>query len=326
MLSGDLVDDGDRGLAQDGDRRDDDLILSGILLQGKKGLILPCQENIPLSVLHKRGRGAPGTGVEYDDISVQLPDGFQDLLLALPLLFKVVPGGQVIPHRAARGLGVGGDHTDVVPDQVIPVVDLFGVAAPHQEDDRRGVGRTVQRIFRDKTIVDQACVRNHLYISLKRQGHNIRLQTVGDLQRLFPGAAVGLGHFDLLPCQLLVMVLKDLVVGRIELAGGIVGYIGQLDHFPLRAILFRLRPGAASRRTGRPGTGPGRAAAGRKRPGRHHGRDQHSCGSFCCRCHSLSSSPKAVSRIFCFFRFPYNSIMILHHFFPFSLSILKIPS
>ena len=136
VLPGDLVDDSDRGLAQDRDGGNDDLILSGILLQRKESLILPCQENISLSVFHKRGCGTSRSGIQHNDIPVQFADRFEDLLFALPLLLKEIPGSQIIPHRPSRGLRIGGDHSDIFSDQITPVIDLFRIAASHKENDR----------------------------------------------------------------------------------------------------------------------------------------------------------------------------------------------
>ena len=55
------------------------------------------------------------------------------------------PSGEVIPPRAARGLGVRRDHRHAGLHQVVPVLDALGIALAHEEHDGRGVGRAVVR-------------------------------------------------------------------------------------------------------------------------------------------------------------------------------------
>ena len=61
-------------------------------------------------------------------------------LVAAVGLQRPAQGRQVVPARAARGLGVRRDDADAGLDQVGPVVDALRIALAHHEQDGRGVG------------------------------------------------------------------------------------------------------------------------------------------------------------------------------------------
>src|SRR3546814_5595883 len=56
-------------------------------------------------------------------------------------LTAIGPGGEEVPARAAARLGIGGDDLHPRLHQVAPVPDSLRIAAAHEKDDRRGIGR-----------------------------------------------------------------------------------------------------------------------------------------------------------------------------------------
>ena len=77
-------------------------------------------------------------------MGVEIGDEVLDLgFVAAELAVGPGPGREVVPARAARGLGVRRDDLDAVLDQVAPVIDALGVALADEEDDGRGIGRRV---------------------------------------------------------------------------------------------------------------------------------------------------------------------------------------
>ena len=117
-------------------------------------------------------------------------------LVAARLLQRVAPGRQVVPARAARGLGVGRDHRDAGLHQVVPVLDALGVALAHQEHDGRGVGRAVVRQPLLPVRRQQPGLGDGVDVVGQRQRDHVGLQPVDDRARLLARAAVRLldGH------------------------------------------------------------------------------------------------------------------------------------
>ena len=138
-----LVDDGDRRLCLDGERRHDDVEFVGAkLVEREEGLVLPSKQNVADAALREGGGRAARAGIEHRHVGVEILDELLVLVLVVAeLLVGVSPGGEIVPARAARGLRVRRDDLDAVLGQVIPILDPFRVPFADQEDDGRGVGR-----------------------------------------------------------------------------------------------------------------------------------------------------------------------------------------
>jgi hypothetical protein len=123
---------------------DVELILAEFL-QRQIGLVLPGQQHVADAALREGGGRSARAGVQHRHVAVKRAD---EVLRVLAVLFGPGPGGQIVPARAAAGLGVGRDHLHPFGHQVAPVLDALGVPLAHQEDDGRGIGRRVVRQFR----------------------------------------------------------------------------------------------------------------------------------------------------------------------------------
>ena len=133
----DLVDNADRRFGKDGDRRRDQIELVGAeFLERQIGFVFPGDQHVANAALDKGGGRAAGAGIQHLDVGEQLFDEIPGAGLgAARLLERVTPCREVVPAGAAGGLGVGGDDGDAGFDQVVPVMDFFGVALAHQEHD-----------------------------------------------------------------------------------------------------------------------------------------------------------------------------------------------
>ena len=110
----------------------------------QEGLVLPGQQHVAEAALGEgRGRAA-GTGVEHRHVAEQVAEiGLGLGLVAAELVQRPAIGREVVPARAARGLGVRRDHRDARLGEVAPVLDALRIALADQEHDGRGVGRAV---------------------------------------------------------------------------------------------------------------------------------------------------------------------------------------
>ena len=144
------------------------------------------------------------------------------------LLERVSPGAQIIPARAAGGLGIGRDHRNAGLHQIVPILDVFGIALSHQEHDRRGVGSAVLRQPLLPVGRKQAGVLgNSVDVVGQRQGYDIGLQTVNHRAGLLARSTVGLLDRDCLAGLRLPVFGESLVEILIQLARRIVGNIQQ---------------------------------------------------------------------------------------------------
>ena len=139
------VDQRHRRLGQDRKVGHHDLELVGAeLLQDQEGFVLPVDQYIADSTLGEGRGGAARTRIEYRHVLI---DGLDELprgrLVALGPVELIGPGCEVVPTRAAGGLGVRRHHRDARPGEIGPVLDALGVSLAHDEDDRRCIGRTV---------------------------------------------------------------------------------------------------------------------------------------------------------------------------------------
>ena len=194
LVGGDVArDQRDRRLGDDRDRgqHDVELVLAEFV-QRQERLVLPRQQHIADAALREGRRRAARAGVEHRHVGEERAHVVADLVLvAAELLVGPGPGREVVPAGAARGLRVRRDHLDVILDQVVPVLDFLGIAFPHEEHDRRGVGRRVARQLRLPVRRDLAgLLGDGIDVAGERQGDDLGLEPVDHRARLRAGAAV----------------------------------------------------------------------------------------------------------------------------------------
>ena len=229
--------------------RDDlELVLPHLLDQVIR-LVLPGEEHVADPALRERDRRSTRARVEHRHVLVERADELLDLrLVAAELLLRPGPRRQVVPARAARGLGVRRHHAGPRLGEVAPVLDAARVALAHDEHDGRRVGRRVVGQALLPAALDAARVLGDgVDVERQRQRRDVGLEAVDDRARLLARSAVRLVDVDRLPGLLLPLRRERLVDVLVQLARRIVGDVQQLD--------LRLRgPRAASKTPPPPAT------------------------------------------------------------------------
>ena len=105
------------------------------LLLGKDRLVLVADENVTLAGLQEGVQSIAGAGVPDDHARGQLLEELDGLVLGLAGIDLGLVGGEDVPLGAARRDRVGGDDRDVFADQVVPRLDVLGIAGPDIEHD-----------------------------------------------------------------------------------------------------------------------------------------------------------------------------------------------
>src|SRR5690606_1328018 len=181
--------------SQDGYRRHNDLeILRTELASRQGGFVRPGNEHITHATLNEGGSRSARTGIQHQDVLVQVRDELAGALLGAPLLAqRISPCGQIVPAGATGGLGIRSNDPYAWLDQIIPVADVLGIALAHQEYDGGGVRRTVLRQTRLPTGRN---IAGHLAdgVNVVGQGErdDVGLQPVDDGTRLRSRATVRL--------------------------------------------------------------------------------------------------------------------------------------
>src|SRR3546814_1442754 len=67
-----------------------------------------------------------------------------------------LPGGEVAVAAVAGGLRIRDDDADTRPDEVVPVLDVLGIAFAHEEQDRRPRWASLMREFVRPLRIDQS--------------------------------------------------------------------------------------------------------------------------------------------------------------------------
>ena len=216
------------GLGQDGDRGRDHVELGAEFLFEQIGLVLPRHQHVALVALRKRDGRAACAGVQHGHVAIQL--GHKVLGLGVPAVFALgkFPCRQVVPARAARGLGVGRDHLHIRAHQVVPVLDALGIALAHHQHDGGGVGRAVVRQALLPILGDPATVGvQRIGVARQRQRGYVGVQPVDDGAGLLARAAVALLDGHVLAGLGLPVLGKRLVELHIQLARRVVRHIEQ---------------------------------------------------------------------------------------------------
>ena len=140
---------------------------------------------------------------------------------------RISQGRQIAPAGAAGGFGIGRDHLHPRLHQVEPVVDVLGIALAHQEDDRRGVRRTIERQARLPVGGDQSALGDGVDVIGQSQGDHVRLKPIHDRPRLLAGAVVRLPYLDIAAAAPLPVRSKQTVVILVKLTRRVIAYIEQ---------------------------------------------------------------------------------------------------
>ena len=136
-----LVDHRDGRFGKNAQRWGDDFVFARILLENEMSLVLPREEDIPDLALRERGRRSPRARVEHWDILVELSEKLPRLGFIAAIRAQCISvGREIVPPRAAGGLGIRRDDRDTLLHQIAPILDGLRVILAHDKDNRRGVG------------------------------------------------------------------------------------------------------------------------------------------------------------------------------------------
>ena len=179
VARGYLIDHGDGRFGQNAHRRHNQFeFVLAQFVDGQEGLVLPCHQDIADAALHEGGGGAARAGVEHRDVLVEPRHEILGLaFVVVGLAQGVAPRRQIVPARAAGGFGIGRDDGDSGPHQVVPVLDVLGIAFADQENDGRSVGRAVVREAALPVLGQQSgLVRDGVDVIGQRQRDHVGLQ------------------------------------------------------------------------------------------------------------------------------------------------------
>src|SRR6202023_2983139 len=219
-----------RRLRQHADARRDDLELALAEQVGRQHrLALPGEQHVADAALDEGDGGAARTGVEDRHLAVEAGDEVARPCLPAVAPEREAPRGEIVPARAARGLGVGGDDLHPRPHQVRPVMDALRVALAHQEDDGRGVGGAGAWQAALPGGGPQAGGGDGSDVVGQVEGDDGALEAVDDRARLLAGAAVRLLDSHLLAGPRLPGTGERGAEAVVELGRRIVGDVEQLD-------------------------------------------------------------------------------------------------
>ena len=96
------------------------------------------------------------------------------------------PSGEVVPASAARGLRVWRDDLDPIFNEVVPILNPFGIAVANQENDGRGIGRRIVAKPFLPISVDQPGPGDLIDVALERERDNVGLEPIDDSAACFP--------------------------------------------------------------------------------------------------------------------------------------------
>ena len=230
-----LVDDRDRGLGENRERRRDDLepVLAEFV-DRQIGLVFPRQQHIADISLDEGHRRTPRAGIEHRHVLVEIADEIARLILRAVFLQCVAPRREIVPARAAGGFWIRRDHLDAGLHEVIPSPDALRVALADQEDDRGRIGGCVIGQLLLPVRRDQPAPRDGVDVIGERKGHDVGLQAVDHRARLRARSAVGLLDLDGLAGLGLELSREGLVDRGVELARRIVRHVEQIHVSRLR--------------------------------------------------------------------------------------------
>ena len=101
-------------------------------------------------------------------------------IVAVRLLQRVAPGGEIVPARATRCLRVRRDDLDARLDRSLQSLIALRIALADEEDNRRRVRRSVLRQPLLPVRRDQTACRDGIDVIGERQRDDVGFQTVDD--------------------------------------------------------------------------------------------------------------------------------------------------
>ena len=217
-----------RVFGNDADRRVHRINLAGTKLTiHRHHLRLKGNQHIANVALQEDGGGvAPALG-QHRHVLEQFAHKLRRLRVGTAGFAHVAPGRQVGHAAIAAGLGVDHNHLDIGFDQIVPVLDAFGVAVAGQKQHGGGGGRGVVREFSGPVLGYQTAIGQKLHVGGGVHGDDISVEPVVDGTCLCAGTTVGLVDLDVLAGGLLVVRDKRGVEILVELARYIVGRVEQ---------------------------------------------------------------------------------------------------
>src|SRR5918997_787958 len=206
---------GDRGRVLDEDRlvRDHVVELHAGLLRGDR-LVLVGDQHVALAAAEGRERLA-GRLVLHGGVAQDALEEVERLFGRLALLDLGPVGGHEVPLGPAGGERVGRDDLDAVLGEVVPGLDVLGVAVADGEH-HDGVGDEALRVVVGPVGVDDPRLDELVDVGREGQRDDVGRQPGLDRAGLVAGSAVGLR-------ELHALALGSLVEGRDQLAVRLLG-------------------------------------------------------------------------------------------------------
>ena len=176
----------------------------------------------------KRGGRGTATTIEHRHVGKDLVDQGLGLDRIATGLDHRTPGRQVGVAAIAGGLGIGDHHGDARAGQIIPVLDVLGVALVHQDHGHRRGGRAVVGKPLGPFGRDQlTALGQQVDVIGLVHGDDVGFQAVNHTAGLLAGAAVRLVDGQGLAGRLLPVFGEGDVVVLVKLAGDVVAHVEQ---------------------------------------------------------------------------------------------------
>jgi hypothetical protein len=176
--------------------------------------------------LQEDAGGVAAAAREHRHVRVELLHELGGLLVAAALGAHLAPGREVGHAAVAAGLGVHHHHLHAGLDEVVPVLDVLGVAVAHQEQHGRGGGRGAVGKLLAPVLGHHALVGEEVDVGGGVEGHHVGVQAVGHGARLRARTGVRLVHHHGL-AGLLLGLDEGGVDVLVELARDVVGHVEQ---------------------------------------------------------------------------------------------------
>ena len=189
----------------------DDVVEVLALLVGGRRLVLVGEEDVRVTRGEVLQRLATGLVLHLHVLREQLAHVGQTRLGVLAAVGCLPVGGEQVPLRGAGRERVGREDLDARLEQVVPRLDVLGVAlADDERHDRRGHEALVGT--RVPVVGDEAGLHQPRHVGLGGERHDVGLLACFDRAALVAGRAVGPLDLGALALRGLLEVGDDLVV------------------------------------------------------------------------------------------------------------------
>lgn len=223
------IDPGDAGFGADAGGGVDDFEVVGGFADFADGFVFPSELDVALAGEDEGGGGVEGVLAEGLDVAVEFFDEGAGVGLGAAAVNDGAPGGEEAELTVGRNAGVGGDDGNAWADEIGPILDLAGVGFADDEDDGGGVGMGVVGQAGAPAWGDEAVLGDGVDVGGKREGNDVGGEAVNDGFSLRGGGAVGLADLERLAGLFFVGGDEGGVDLAVELAGGVVGSVGELE-------------------------------------------------------------------------------------------------